>query len=56
MIKKLIFSIILLAVAASIAYQMDWLSYKGEDMYEDAKETVIEKGEEAIEKGKEAID
>lgn len=56
MIKKIIFSIIVLAIASSIAYQMGWLSYKGEGMFEDAKDAVVEKGEKAIEKGKEAID
>lgn len=56
MIKKIIFAIIILAIAASVAYQMDLLSYKGEDVYEDTKESVIEKGGELIEKGKEAID
>jgi hypothetical protein len=56
MIKKIIFTIIVLAISASVAYQMDLLSFKGEDVYEETKESVIEKGGEMIEKGRDAID
>ena len=56
MIKKIIFVIIVLAISASVAYQMDLLSFKGEDVYEETKESVIEKGGEMIEKGRDAID
>lgn len=56
MIKKIIVSLIVIAVAATVAYQMGWLSWKGERVYEKTKDAVLEKGEKVIEKGKDAID
>jgi len=40
MIKKIIFAVIVIAVATTVFYQMGWLSYKGEKIYEETKETV----------------
>jgi len=56
MIKKIIGLFIVIAIVATVAYQMGWLSWKGERIYEKTKEAVVEKGEKAIEKGKDAID
>ncbi len=56
MLKKIIGLFIIIAIAATVAYQMGWLSWKGERAYEDAKDAVLEKGEKVIEKGKDAID
>lgn len=56
MLKKIIVSFVIIAISATIAYQMGWLSYRGEKMYEKTKEAVVEKGEKVIEKGKDAID
>ena len=56
MIKKLIFAVIVIAIFASIAYQMGWLSGEGEDVYEDTQESVIEKGEDVVDKAREAMD
>jgi hypothetical protein len=56
MIKKIIIAFAIVAIAATIAYQMGWLSYKGEDVYEKTKEAIVEKGEKAIDKGKDALD
>ncbi|MCG6938618.1 MAG: hypothetical protein LJE83_10690 [Gammaproteobacteria bacterium] len=55
MIKNIIFIIILIAIGATIAYQMGWLSSKGENVYEKTKESVVEKSEQVIDKTKDAI-
>jgi len=55
MIKKIIFAVIVIAIGATVAYQMDWLSGEGEDAYEDTKETVMEKGEDIVDKARESI-
>lgn len=55
MIKKIILLVIVLAIAASIAYQMGWLSSEGEKAYDKTKESVLKKSEEIIDKGKDAI-
>ncbi len=55
MIKKIIFSAIVIAVAATIAYQMGWLSSEGEKVYDKTKESVLKKSEEIIDMGKEAV-
>jgi len=39
-IKSLISVTIIVAIAATIAYKMDMLSYKGEDAYEKIEESV----------------
>ncbi len=56
MIKKLVILLVVVAVAATVAYQMGWLSYKGERTYEKTKKAIVKEGEKAIEKGKDAID
>ena len=56
MIKKIIGLFIVVAIAATVAYQMGWLSWKGERIYENTKDAVLDKGEKVIEKGKDAID
>lgn len=56
MIKKLIFAIVVIAIVASVAYQMGWLSGDGEDVYEDTKESVMEKSEDMVDKAKDAMD
>lgn len=55
MIKKIIVLFIVLAIGATAAYQMGWLSRKGEKAYNRTKESVLEKGEEIVDKAKDAI-
>jgi hypothetical protein len=55
MIKKLLTLIIVVAIAATVAYQMGWLSRKGEKTYDKTKDAVMEKGEAIVDKAKEAI-
>ena len=39
-IKKIIILLVVVAITATVAYQMGWLSYKGERAYENTKEAV----------------
>ncbi len=55
MIRKLVILFVVLAIAATVAYKMDWLSRKGEKAYDKTRETVIDKGEKIIEKTKDTI-
>ncbi len=55
MIKKIIFIFIVLAIGSTIAYQMGWLSGKGEKAYDKTRERVVEKSEKIIDKTKDAI-
>lgn len=55
MIKKLLTLIIVVVIAATVAYQMGWLSRKGEKTYDKTKDAVMEKGEKIVDKAKEAI-
>jgi|GEM_PF-2105463 len=55
MIKKFVTLFIVIAIAATTAYQMGWLSRKGEKAYDRTKESVLEKGEEMVDKAKDAI-
>ena len=55
MIKKIIVLFVVLAIGASIAYEMGWLSRKGKKAYKNTKETVIEKSENVVDKTKNAI-
>lgn len=55
MIKKIIVSSIVIAIAATIAYQMGWLSRKGEKAYDNTKESILEKSEDIIDKGKDVL-
>ena len=56
MVKKIIVALIVLALAASAAYEMGWLSRKGEKAYKNTREVVIEKSEKVIDKTKDAIE
>ncbi len=55
MIKKLIVLFVVLAIGATVAYQMGWLSRKGKKAYDQTKESVLEKGEELVDKAKDAV-
>ena len=55
MIKKLIIVFVVLVIGATVAYNMGWLSRKGEKAYDNTKKTVINKGEKVIDKTKDAI-
>ena len=55
MLGKVISTFIVIAIGASIAYQMGWLSRKGEKVYDNAKDRVVEKSEKVIDKTKDAI-
>jgi hypothetical protein len=55
-IKKLLVVIIIVAIGATAAYQMGWLSRKGEKAYDRTKESVLEKGEEIVDKAKDAME
>ena len=55
MIKKIIFIFIVLAIGSTIAYQMGWLSGKGEKAYDKTRERVVEKSEKIIDKTKDAV-
>jgi hypothetical protein len=55
MIKKIIALCIVLAIGATVAYQMGWLSRKGEKAYNKTKESVLEKGEKIIDKAKDSV-
>jgi len=39
-IKKIIVLLVVVAIAATVAYQMGWLSYKGERAYEKTQDAV----------------
>jgi hypothetical protein len=55
MIKKIVVLFVVLAIGASVAYQMGWLSRKGEKAYDRTKESVLKKREEIVDKAKDAI-
>ena len=55
MIKRLIIVFVVLAIGATVAYQMGWLSRKGEKAYDNTKKTVIEKSEKVVDKTKDAM-
>lgn len=52
MIKNIIFIFIIIAIGAAVAFQMGWLSSKGENVYEKTKESVVENSEKIIDKTK----
>jgi hypothetical protein len=56
MIRTIIIAGISIAVIAAIAFHKGWLSPKGEKMYQNTKEIIMQKGGEAVKKGKEIID
>ncbi|WP_455209832.1 hypothetical protein [Kaarinaea lacus] len=55
MIKKVVVLFVVLAIGATVAYQMGWLSRKGEKAYDRAADSVLEKGEEMVDKAKDAM-
>ncbi len=55
MIKKLIGLFVVLAIVATVAHQMGWLSRKGEKAYDKAKDAVMEKSEEIVDNAKDAV-
>lgn len=55
MIKNIIFIFIVIAIGYTIAYQMGWLSSKGENVYDKTKDSVVEKSEKVIDKTKDAM-
>ena len=55
MIRKLVFIFIIIAIGATIAYQLGCLSGKGEDVYDTTRESVIEGSEKIIDKTRDAI-
>jgi hypothetical protein len=55
MIRNIIVLLIVIAIGATIAYQMGWLSGKGKNVYEQTKESVIENSEKLIDKTRDAV-
>ena len=55
MMKKIMTLFVVLAIGATAAYQMGWLSSKGEKAYDNTKESLIEKSENIIDKTKDTI-
>lgn len=55
MIRNLVLILIVIAIGATIAYQLGWLSGEGEDVYDKTRESVIEGSEKIIDKTKDAI-
>jgi len=55
MINRLIVLFVVLAIGATVAYKMDWLSRKGEKAYDKTRKTVVKEGEKVIDKTKDAI-
>ena len=55
MIKQLVFIFIVIAIAATIAYQLGWLSGEGEDAYDKTRESVVEESEKIIDKTRDTI-
>lgn len=55
MIKKMLVLFVVLAIGATVAYKMDWLSRKGEKAYDKTREAVIEESEKVVDKTRDAI-
>ena len=55
MIKTLFIAVIAIAVFAAVAYQQGWLSRKGEQLYDKAKQGIIDTGKDVIQEGKKAL-
>ena len=55
MIKKVIVLFVVLAIGATVAYKMGWLSRKGEKAYDRAAESILNKGEEIVDNAKDAV-
>ena len=43
-----------IAIGATVACQVSWLTRKGEKAYDRTKESVLERGEEIVDKAKDA--
>lgn len=56
MVKKIIFAIVVIAVFATIAYQLGWLSSEGENVFEDTRESVLKKSEDVVDKARDVMD
>jgi hypothetical protein len=54
MIIRIIILLIVLAIGATIAYQMGWLSDKGENAYDETKEAIIDNSKKLIDKADDA--
>jgi hypothetical protein len=55
MLRKIVFIFIVIAVGATIAYQLGWLSGKGEDAYDKTRDSVVKGSEKLIDKSRDAI-
>jgi hypothetical protein len=55
MFRTIVILVILIAIGATIAYQMGWLSSEGEDVYDETRNSVVEKSEELLDKTRDAI-
>ena len=55
MIIRIIIVFIVLAIGATVAYKMGWLSGEGEKAYDETKDAVIENSEKAVDKVNDAI-
>ncbi len=51
MVKTLfIAAITIIIIIAAVAYQQGWLSRKGERLYDNAKQGILDKGKEVLQK------
>jgi hypothetical protein len=55
MIKRIILIVIVIAIGATVAYQMGWLSSEGEKVYDKTRDSVVDKSEKIIDKTRDAI-
>jgi hypothetical protein len=55
MIIRVIIIFIVLAMGATIAYKMGWLSDKGENTYDETKDAIIDNSEKLIDKADDAM-
>jgi hypothetical protein len=55
MLQKLIVIVIALAIFAAIAYQMGWLSRKGESVFKKTTSTFVDKSEDLVNKSKDML-
>jgi len=55
MILRIIIVFIVLAIGATIAYQKGWLSDKGENAYDETKESIIDNSKKLVDKADDAM-
>jgi hypothetical protein len=55
MIIRIIIVFIVLAIGATIAYKMGWLSDQGENAYDETKDAIIDNSEKLIDKADDAM-